>query len=42
VARYIRRSKPSAITVDHVEGNSSFYKLSDEGRKLFDDKYRQR
>lgn len=39
VARYIRRSKPSCIAVDHVEGNSNFYKLSDEGVALFEDKF---
>lgn len=39
VARYIRRSKPTCIEVDHVEGNSSFYTLNDEGQALFEDKY---
>jgi hypothetical protein len=40
VARYIRRSKPSCIAVDHTEGSSSFYCLNDEGRALFDEKFR--
>jgi hypothetical protein len=35
VARYIRRSKPSSIVVDRVEGGSSFYKLNERGQKLF-------
>ncbi len=39
VARYIRRSKPESIVVDHKEGSSSFYKLSDKGQELFKDKY---
>jgi outer membrane biosynthesis protein TonB len=39
VARYIRRSKPESISVDHKEGSSSFYKLSDKGHELFKDKY---
>lgn len=40
VARYIRRSKPASLAVDHVEGNSNFYKLSDEGHALFDEKFK--
>jgi hypothetical protein len=36
VARYIRRSKPTCIVVDHKEGSSSFYKLNDEGQSLFE------
>jgi hypothetical protein len=40
VARYIRRSKPSCIIVDHMEGSSSFYALSAEGDALFDEKFR--
>lgn len=39
VARYIRRSKPTSITVDHKEGNSSFYTLTAEGHGLFKDKF---
>lgn len=41
VARYIRRSKPSCITVHHTEGNSNFYALNDEGRALFNDKFKK-
>jgi hypothetical protein len=40
VARYIRRSKPTCIAVDHTEGSSNFYKLNAEGKALFDDKFR--
>ena len=39
VARYIRRSKPESIAVDHKEGSSSFYRLSDKGQELFKDTY---
>jgi type IV secretory pathway VirB10-like protein len=39
VARYIRRSKPTTITVDRVEGGSNFYKLNDKGEKLFQDNF---
>ena len=39
VARYIRRSKPVSITVDHKEGSSSFYRLSDAGHELFQEKF---
>ena len=39
VARYIRRSKPESIEVDHKEGSSSFYKLSDKGQDLFKGKF---
>ena len=39
VARYIRRSKPESIMIDHKEGSSSFYKLSDKGQDLFKDKF---
>jgi len=39
VARYIRRSKPTTITVDHKEGNSSFYKLTAKGHGLFKEKF---
>jgi hypothetical protein len=41
VARYIRRSKPTCIVVDHTEGSSSFYKLNAEGKALFEEKFRQ-
>jgi hypothetical protein len=40
VARYIRRSKPREIEVDRVEGGSSFYRLTTEGRSRFDEKFR--
>lgn len=40
VARYIRRSKPTCIAVDHTEGSSNFYKLNAEGKLLFEEKYR--
>ena len=40
VARYIRRSKPTCIEVDHTEGSSSFYRLADEGKALFEEKFR--
>lgn len=39
VARYIRRSKPTSITVDRSEGNSNFYKLNAKGKKLFEEKF---
>lgn len=39
VARYIRRSKPTSIVVDHSEGGSNYYKLNSKGRKLFDDHF---
>ena len=39
VARYIRRSKPTCIVVDHTEGSSNFYKLNAEGKKLFQDTF---
>jgi len=42
VARYIRRSKPTSVAVDHIEGSSSFYKLNAEGLALFDEKFRIR
>jgi hypothetical protein len=42
VARYIRRSKPTCIAVDHIEGSSNFYKLNAEGKTLFDDKFRSK
>lgn len=41
VARYIRRSKPSSIIIDRTEGSSSFYKLSAEGKALFEEKFRE-
>jgi len=40
VARYIRRSKPTCIAVDHMEGSSSFYRLNEEGRALFNEKFK--
>jgi hypothetical protein len=40
IARYIRRSKPTCIKVDRKEGNSSFYRLNAEGRRLFDQHFR--
>jgi hypothetical protein len=40
VARYIRRSKPTCIAVDHTEGSSSFYRLNEEGRTLFNEKFK--
>ncbi len=40
VARYIRRSQPTSITITHTEGNSNFYKLNDEGLALFNEKFR--
>ncbi len=40
VARYIRRSKPTCIAVSHTEGSSSFYKLNDEGRAVFGQKFK--
>lgn len=40
IARYIRRSQPSCISVDRVEGGSSFFKLNAEGRRLFDAHFR--
>jgi len=40
VARYIRRSKPSCVLVDHTEGSSNFYRLSAEGKALFEEKFR--
>lgn len=39
VARYIRRSKPQSITVDHTEGGSNFYKLNAKGKKLFEENF---
>lgn len=39
VARYIRRSKPTYLTVVQNEGSSSFYTLSPEGQALFEEKY---
>jgi len=36
VARYIRRSHPPSIAVDHSEGSSHFYKLTAEGQRLFE------
>jgi hypothetical protein len=41
VARYIRRSKPTSIAIDRTEGSSSFYKLSAEGKALFEEKFRE-
>jgi len=41
VARYIRRSKPTSIVIDRTEGSSSFYKLSAEGKALFEEKFRE-
>jgi hypothetical protein len=41
VARYIRRSKPTCIVVDHSEGNSNFYALNDEGHALFNEKFKR-
>lgn len=40
VARYIRRSKPTCIAVDHNEGGSNFYRLNEEGQSLFSEKFR--
>lgn len=40
VARYIRRSKPTCIAIDHSEGGSSFYRLNAEGRALFNEKFK--
>jgi len=37
VARYIRRSKPKSIGVDHIEGGSNYYKLNAAGKKLFEE-----
>ena len=39
VARYIRRSKPTCIVIDRTEGSSSFYRLNEEGRSLFNDRF---
>ena len=39
VARYIRRSKPTCITVAHTEGSSNFYKLNAQGKKLFEETF---
>ncbi|MFH1130273.1 MAG: hypothetical protein V1754_02995 [Pseudomonadota bacterium] len=39
VARYIRRSKPDCIIVDHAEGSSNFYKLNAKGTALFEEKF---
>ena len=39
VARYIRRSKPKCLAVDHKEGSSVFYKLNEQGQSMFEDKY---
>jgi hypothetical protein len=36
VARYIRRSKPTTISVDRNEGGSNFYKLNAKGKQLFE------
>lgn len=35
IARYIRRSKPTCIAIDHADGGSNFYKLNEEGRQFF-------
>ncbi len=40
VARYIRRSKPTCITIAHSERSSNFYQLNDEGQALFDTTFR--
>ncbi|MBK8481950.1 MAG: hypothetical protein IPL40_12370 [Proteobacteria bacterium] len=39
VARYIRRSHPTSIAVDHSEGSSHFYKLTAEGQSLFENSF---
>ena len=39
VARYIRRSKPTTIAVDHQDGGSNFYKLNASGKKLFQENF---
>ena len=41
VARYIRRSKPTCVEVDHSEGSSSFYRLNSEGLLLFNEKFKR-
>jgi hypothetical protein len=40
VARYIRRSKPTTISVDHVEGGSNYFKLNADGKILFSEHFR--
>lgn len=40
VARYIRRSNPTCISVDHTEGSSNFYKLNADGKRLFNENFR--
>ena len=40
VARYIRRSNPTCISVDHAEGSSNFYKLNADGKRMFNENFR--
>ena len=40
VARYIRRSNPTCISVDHTEGSSNFYKLNADGKRIFNENFR--
>lgn len=40
IARYIRRSKPTCITVAHTEGSSSFYKLNAQGKRIFEESFK--
>ena len=39
VARYIRRSKPTCIAIDHSEGSSNYYRLNEQGSALFRDHF---